>query len=197
MAQGKYRQSATVTDSLLLAAQLVASPHAPRVIYVSGLGDYDTHQGQAQRHPALMADLDAGVDAFFTTLDEANATDRALVMTVSEFGRQPAENRSGTEHGTAAPHFFIGRDVSGGRYGRPPSLTTLDDHGNLAYTVDFRELYATMLQGWLGVDAEAVIGKGFALLPVARLILLASPGRACGDPRTPNGATERGVPSPQ
>ena len=57
---GNYRQSASVTDSLRLAAQLVAAKHPPRVIYVSGLGDYDTHQGQAQRHPLLMADLDEG-----------------------------------------------------------------------------------------------------------------------------------------
>ena len=70
-AQGNYRRSASVADSLRLAAQLVAAKHAPRVIYVSGLGDYDTHQGQAQRHPLLMADLDEGVDAFFTTLDQA------------------------------------------------------------------------------------------------------------------------------
>ena len=90
---GGYRRSASVTDSLRLAAQLIASDHAPRVIYVSGLGDYDTHQGQAQRHPLLMTDLDAGIDAFFTTLDAAGATDRALLMTVSEFGRRGRERQ--------------------------------------------------------------------------------------------------------
>jgi len=63
------RLGSAVTDSLQLAAQLVVAKHAPRVIYVSGLGDYDTHQGQAQRHPALMSDLDAGLDTFFHTLD--------------------------------------------------------------------------------------------------------------------------------
>ena len=109
-----------------LAAQLVVAKHPPRVIYVSGLGDYDTHQGLAARHPVLMADLDLGLDTFFTTLDAAGGTDRALVMTVSEFGRRPAENGSGTDHGTAAPHFLIGAGVKGGRYGAPPSLTQLD-----------------------------------------------------------------------
>ena len=163
---GGYRQSASVTDSLRLAAQLIASDHAPRVLYVSGLGDYDTHQGQAQRHPLLMTDLDAGIDAFFTTLDAAGATDRALLMTVSEFGRRAAENGSGTDHGTAAPHFFIGAKVKGGRYGEPPTLTKLDDKGNLTYSVDFRSLYATAAQGWLGVEAEAIVGKGFEPLPV-------------------------------
>jgi uncharacterized protein (DUF1501 family) len=158
--------AAPLADSLRLAAQLVAGDHAPRVIYVSGIGDFDTHQGQAQRHPALMADLDEGIDAFFTTLDQAQASDRALVMTVSEFGRRPKENGSGTDHGTAAPHFFVGPGVKGGRYGESPSLTVLDDHDNLVHTVDYRAMYATALQGWLGVDAEAVLGKGFAPLPL-------------------------------
>jgi len=160
-----YGRQASASASLALAAQLVAGDRAPRVIYVNGLGDYDTHQGEAQRHPELMQDLDGGVEAFFTTLDGAGAADRALVMTVSEFGRRPAENGSGTDHGTAAPQFLIGTKVQGGRYGAPPSLTQLDEHGNLAYTTDFRSLYATVVQEWLGVDAEAVIGKRFAPLP--------------------------------
>ncbi len=163
---GNYRQSASVADSLRLAAQLVAAKHPPRVIYVSGLGDYDTHQGQAQRHPLLMADLDEGIEAFFTTLDQSKARDRALMMTVSEFGRRPGENGSGTDHGTAAPHFFVGPGVKGGRYGETPSLTALDEHRNLVHTVDFRSMYATALQGWLGVDADAIVGKGFTPLPV-------------------------------
>jgi uncharacterized protein (DUF1501 family) len=135
------------------------------VIYVNGLGDYDTHQGEAQRHPSLMQDLDAGLETFFTTLDGAGASDRALVMTVSEFGRRPSETGSGTDHGTAAPQFLVGAKVKGGRYGAPPSLTQLDGHGNLVFTTDFRSLYATALQDWLGVEAEAVVGRGFAPLP--------------------------------
>jgi uncharacterized protein (DUF1501 family) len=163
---GAAAAKGSVSSSLSLAAQLVASSRPPRVIYVSGLGDYDTHQGEAQRHPALMTDLDAGLDAFFTALDSAGATDRTLVMTVSEFGRRPAENGSGTDHGTAAPHFFIGSQVKGGRYGQPPSLTQLDPQGNLVHTVDFRAMYATALQGWLGVDASAIVGPGFDPLPL-------------------------------
>jgi uncharacterized protein (DUF1501 family) len=164
-AQG-YGQEQSATAALALAAQLVVADHAPRVIYVNGLGDYDTHQGEATRHPALMRDLDAGIDAFFGALDAAGASERAVVMTVSEFGRRPAENGSGTDHGTAAPHFVVGASVKGGRYGASPSLTQLDDHGNLVATTDFRSLYATALQGWLGVDAEPLLGKGFAPLPV-------------------------------
>jgi uncharacterized protein (DUF1501 family) len=160
-----YGQEQSATAALTLAAQLVVTEHAPRVIYVNGLGDYDTHQGEATRHPALMRDLDAGFDAFFGALDAAGVPDRAIVMTVSEFGRRPAENGSGTDHGTAAPQFLIGSSVKGGRYGAPPSLTQLDDHGNLVATTDFRSLYATALQDWLGVDAEPLIGRDFTPIP--------------------------------
>jgi uncharacterized protein (DUF1501 family) len=156
-----YGQEQGAHAALALAAQLVLDAHPPRVIYVNGLGDYDTHQGEAERHPALMRDLDAGIDAFFTAVEGGAAADRVLVMTVSEFGRRPAENGSGTDHGTAAPHFVIGPGVKGGRYGAPPSLTQLDDHGNLVATTDFRSLYATALQNWLGVDAEPLIGRNF------------------------------------
>jgi uncharacterized protein (DUF1501 family) len=160
-----YPTDTAITESLALAAQLVVSKAAPRVIYVSGLGDFDTHQGEAQRHPALMADLDAGIETFFSRLDAAGATGRVLLMTASEFGRRPNENGSGTDHGTAAPHFFIGSKVKGGRYGERPSLGKLDQSGNLAHTVDFRSLYATALKGWLGVDPEPVLGKSWETLP--------------------------------
>ncbi len=161
-----YRQSATITSSLQLAASLVAADEPPRVVYVSGVGDFDTHQGQAQRHPALMADLDAGIEGFFTTLDAAGASQRALLMTVSEFGRRAAENGSGTDHGAASTHLFVGPGVKGGRYGVPPSLTKLDEDGNLAVGVDYRVLYATALEGWLGTESDAILGKGFTPLPI-------------------------------
>jgi uncharacterized protein (DUF1501 family) len=167
-AVARSRRATPVTESLQLAAELVAADRAPRVVYVSGLGDYDTHQGQAQRHPALMTDLDAGLDGFFAALEKAGASDRALVMTTSEFGRRAQENGSGTDHGAAAPHFFVGPGVKGGRYGAPPSLTKLDARGNLVFGVDFRVLYATALQSWLGVDAGAILGPGFEALPVLR-----------------------------
>jgi uncharacterized protein (DUF1501 family) len=161
-----YGQEQPATAALALAAGLVLAEHAPRVVYVSGLGDFDTHQGQAARHRALLRDLDAAVDGFLATLEHAGAADRALLMTVSEFGRRPQENGSGTDHGTAAAHFVVGATVRGGRYGAPPTLAALDDHGNVKATTDYRSLYATALQSWLGVDAAAVLGKGFAPLPL-------------------------------
>jgi uncharacterized protein (DUF1501 family) len=133
---------------------------------VSTFGDFDTHQGEAQRHPALMQQLDAAVDTFFTRLEAANAGERAVLMTTSEFGRRPAENGSGTDHGTASAHLIVGPAVKGGRYGDPPSLGALDANGNPAMTVDFRTYFSTVLQGWLGVDPEPVVGPGFAPLPL-------------------------------
>lgn len=165
-ANDKNKAGTPISQSLALAGQLVASKVAPRVIYVSGLGDFDTHQGEAQRHPALMADLDAGIETFFSRLDATGASDRAVLVTASEFGRRPTENGSGTDHGTAAPHFLVGAKVKGGRYGERPSLTNLDGSGNLVHTADFRSLYATVLSGWFGIDHEPVLGKSWETFPV-------------------------------
>jgi uncharacterized protein (DUF1501 family) len=115
-----------------------------------------------------MTQLDEGIETFYTTLERAgtSAASHVALATVSEFGRRPAENGDGTDHGTAAAHFVVGPKVRGGRYGEPPSLTALDPTGNLVHTTDFRSLYATLLDGWLGVDADAVLGGRFERFPV-------------------------------
>ncbi len=79
-------------------------------------------------------------------------------MTWSEFGRRAAENANrGTDHGTAAPLFVVGKGVKGGIYGDPPDLANLDN-GNLRFRTDFRSVYATVLDGWLQADASAILG---------------------------------------
>jgi uncharacterized protein (DUF1501 family) len=89
-----------------------------------------------------------------------------VLMTWSEFGRRVRENGSrGTDHGSAAPVFVIGRPVKGGLYGAAPSLTDLDD-GNLKHTVDFRSVYQSMIRDWLGGDSESVLGGAFPALPL-------------------------------
>jgi uncharacterized protein (DUF1501 family) len=157
-------QDTSVVESLGLAAELIRSPARPRVVYVSGIGDFDTHQNQAQTHPALMSELDDGIDAFFTAL--GGQADDVVLATVAEFGRRPAENGGGTDHGTANAHFVVGPGVAGGRFGSPPSLSDLDRTGNLVHTTDFRSLYATLLDGWLGVEAGAILGDEFPTLPL-------------------------------
>jgi len=159
-----YTGGATAEQAFAVAARLVTAKQPPKVVYLTNLGDYDTHQGHAQRRPALLADLDAGLDRLLTAVDGAGVADKVLVMTASEFGRRAQENGSGTDHGNAAAHFVIGATVKGGRYGPPTSLANLDARGNLPFGVDFRTLYATAL-AWLGADPEPIIGHGFAPQP--------------------------------
>lgn len=160
------RGASPVVDSLALAAELILSSAPPRVIVVTGLGDFDTHQGQAERQPLLLEQLDAGIDALYTVLEAGGAADRVVLMTTSEFGRRPAENGSGTDHGTANAHFVMGTAVKGGRYGTGPDLRRLDASGNPGHTVDFRSLYATVLKGWLGVEPEPILGGSFETMSV-------------------------------
>jgi uncharacterized protein (DUF1501 family) len=85
------------------------------------------------------------------------------VVVFSEFGRRAAENTSmGTDHGTANHMYVIGHTVKGGHYGKAPSLTDLDDGGNLKYTVDFRSVYASVIENWMGYkNSSAILHKEF------------------------------------
>ncbi|MGH8650349.1 MAG: DUF1501 domain-containing protein, partial [Burkholderiales bacterium] len=102
-------------------------------------------------------------------LVELGRWDSTLVMTYSEFGRRPRENlSSGTDHGTASAHFLLGGRVKGGLYGMPPALSRLDGNGNLPFAVDFRDLYATVLERWWGADSTRALKARFAPLDVVR-----------------------------
>jgi uncharacterized protein (DUF1501 family) len=154
----------SLVEHLDLAARLASAPHPPRIIYIAGAGDFDTHEGQATRHPLLLGELDTAIDRFFSVL--GSRANPALVMTVSEFGRRATENGSGTDHGTAAPQLLVGPAVMGGRHGTRPALDRLDRHGNLVATVDFRSLYATVLHEWLRADPEPILGARYETLPL-------------------------------
>jgi len=94
-------------------------------------------------------------------LAQKGLQDKVLVMTFSEFGRRVAENASGgTDHGTAAPMFLIGSTVVPGIHGAHPSLADLDQ-GDLKYRIDFRGVYASVLEQWIGVNSEAILGGRF------------------------------------
>lgn len=169
---GRRAARPDLAASLALAAELAASEVRPRVIYVQGFGDFDTHQGQLSRHANLLASLDRALEGFWARLEAATdaggtpAAHRTLLMTMSEFGRRPAEAATGTDHGTAGTHLVMGPAVNGGRYGAPGDLGDLDRAGNLRPTTDFRSLYATVLGGWLGVDAEVVLRSDAEPLPL-------------------------------
>jgi uncharacterized protein (DUF1501 family) len=152
--QGELAQKLTV------AARLINADLGVRVVDV-GRSGFDHHEGEVRSHQAVLADLDAGLRAFFATLSP-DLHDQVALMTVSEFGRTVASNGSGgTDHGSAAPLFVIGAAVRGGRYGQAPSLTSLDANRQMVATVDFRSVYGSIVDGWLGGGGQDIVGRPF------------------------------------
>lgn len=148
---------------LTLAAKLINTNLGIRVFSTS-IGGFDTHSGQSGDHANRLSEIDGALDAFFTTLSPAWRS-RVTVMTFSEFGRRPERNDDlGTDHGTAAPLFVVGSKVKGGVYGNPSRTTDLDRYGNLKHHIDFRSVYATVLETWLRADSTQVLGYNFAKL---------------------------------
>lgn len=150
------------------AAQVIASQRGRGGVPVLTLtlGSFDTHRNQPALHANLLRQLAEGLVALRGALTEIGAWDRTVVMTFSEFGRRPRQNQSnGTDHGTAAPHFIAGGAVRGGLYGQPPDLARLDAAQNLAFTTDFRQLYAAIARDWWGVNPESVVRGRFDPLP--------------------------------
>lgn len=166
----KYRSSVEyprgpLADSFNLVARMIAGGLATRIYYVSQ-GGYDTHTGQLNTHDRLMGDLNEALAAFFKDLKAQGNFDRVLLMTFSEFGRRVEENASGgTDHGAAAPLFVAGGKVKAGLFGKYPSLTQLDN-GDLIHNVDFRSVYASVLQNWLHAPPKLVLGRNYPTLPI-------------------------------
>lgn len=126
------------------------------------LSGFDTHQNQPGIHAGLLKQLAEGLAALRSALIELRLWDQSLVLSYAEFGRRPKENQSnGTDHGTASVHFAMGGAVRGGFYGEPPSLARLDATGNPVFSVDYRRMYATVLERWWGVDSRSVLGARF------------------------------------
>ena len=137
-------------------------------VYTISLGGFDTHTNEANAQGKQLRTLAEGIKALHTDLRNHNLDKDVLIVTFSEFGRRAAENGGrGTDHGAAAPMFVIGSQVKGGIYGDHPSLTDLED-GDLKYKMDFRNVYATVLDKWLQADAKAVLGDKFDQLDLIR-----------------------------
>ena len=131
-------------------------------------GGFDTHAGQAANHGALLRHLSESVAAFCDDLRRDRLIDRVLLMTFSEFGRTVKENgRRGTDHGSAQPIFLAGGRVRGGLLGAHPPLEPLEGGGQRHHT-DFRRLYATLLERWLGIPSEPILGPNFPPLDLLR-----------------------------
>jgi uncharacterized protein (DUF1501 family) len=154
-------------NALRTAAQVIASQAGVAAVRVT-LNGFDTHQNQPGQQANLLKQLGEGLSAFKSALVELNRWNSALVLTYAEFGRRAAENNSnGTDHGTANAHFAMGGLVKGGLYGQAPALDRLDA-GNLVHNIDFRNLYATVLEKWWGGDAKATLGGHFQPIDLLR-----------------------------
>jgi uncharacterized protein (DUF1501 family) len=155
-------------NAIRAASQVVASQAPVAAIRVT-LNGFDTHGNQPATQQRLLRELAEGLVALKGALVELGRWNSTLVMTYAEFGRRPRENQSnGTDHGTASAHFLAGGRVKGGLYGQPPVLNRLDGNGNLAFAVDFRELYATVLERWWGVPSQAALNGRFSPLDTLR-----------------------------
>jgi uncharacterized protein (DUF1501 family) len=155
---------------LQLVAGLITRGFGTRIFYVS-LDGFDTHAQQGPAHQKLLADLAGAIGDFFQTLKRSRDDTRVRVMTFSEFGRRVNENGSrGTDHGAASCLFVAGPSVKGGVVGKHPSLSDLDEN-DLKFHTDFRRVYATLLDKWLGCDSKAVLGAKWDHVPELKVIV--------------------------
>ncbi len=162
----RYPQSG-LASRLQLIARLLKGGQGARVFYTLQPG-YDTHSAQLLAHSRLLLELSNALKAFLDDLTAAGLADRVAVLLFSEFGRTVAENGSaGTDHGTSGPVFLAGPNVRGGLVGATPSLLDLDPKfGDLRTTIDFRRIYATILDDWLGLRSAQALGGAFGSLPL-------------------------------
>jgi uncharacterized protein (DUF1501 family) len=163
---GRYPPT-ELAGQLRLMARLLKANVGARVLYARQPG-YDTHAGQLMPHAALLGELAGAVRAFLDDLAAARLAERVVVLTFSEFGRRVQENGSqGTDHGTAGPVLLAGPGVRAGLVGEAPSLLDLQD-GDLKMGLDFRRVYATVLEDWLGLPSKPALGGDFDKLPLFR-----------------------------
>ena len=180
----EYPNGNQLSANLSIVAQLIKGQLGARIYHVS-INGFDTHANQPGVHANLLRQLSDALDAFLRDLAADGYDDRVLVMTFSEFGRRVNQNGSnGTDHGSAAPLFLFGPGVEGGLYGNAPDLANLDGNedgigdgivaggpnsqgANIAFEIDYRAVYATVLRDWFGMNAatvQSLLGGDFAPL---------------------------------
>ncbi|HEV3444376.1 MAG TPA: DUF1501 domain-containing protein, partial [Gemmataceae bacterium] len=158
-----------LASHLKLAAQLIDANFGARIFYVS-IDGFDTHANQLNTHANLLRQVSDAMTAFYKDMAARGHKDRILMMTFSEFGRRAHENGSkGTDHGSAAPMLLVGGKVKAGVVGEHPSLIKLS-MDNLVHHTDFRQVYAAVLDKWLGISSKEVLGDSFKPLDVLRMV---------------------------
>ena len=138
-------------------AQVHLADLGTRIFYCDQ-GNFDSHANQTGMHGPLWQDACQAIDDFFADLRLHGAADNVIMLLFSEFGRRVHDNGSGTDHGAAGAAFVIGESVNGGQYGEYPSMRASDlEQGDLVPNLDFRSLYSTVLEDWLGLDAKPIV----------------------------------------
>src|SRR5713101_1967948 len=156
-----YPANNGLANQLKTVAQVIAGNLGTRLFSVS-MGGFDTHTNQKVNQDKLLGQLGDAVDAFMQDLANMKRQDDVVIMTFSEFGRRVKQNGSnGTDHGTAEPMFIIGNKVHGGLYGTYPSLSDLDNNGDLKFNADFRSVYAGILRDVVGADATPILSGSY------------------------------------
>jgi uncharacterized protein (DUF1501 family) len=155
----------SLVSQLQLIALLIGKEIGARIYYAS-IDGFDTHSRQSDAHGNLLGDVSNSIHQFFNQLQQMGQAKRVVLLTYSEFGRRVKENGSkGTDHGAASHLFVAGPAVKAGLVGKYPRLDELTD-GDMKYGIDFRRVYATLLDGWLGCASKDVLGETFEHVPV-------------------------------
>jgi uncharacterized protein (DUF1501 family) len=144
--------------ALAFTAQLLGAQPGLRVVHIPVPLDFDTHEGQPRKQAANLAAIDAALEAFLRDLETRGLASSTAIMATSEFGRRVAENGSlGSDHGGANTLFIVAPGLRAPIAGTPPALERLDDDGNLAPTMSYRDYLATAIEGWMGVPSSMVL----------------------------------------
>jgi uncharacterized protein (DUF1501 family) len=156
-----YPTGNPLASSLKAVAQMKTAGLGTRIFYTQ-MGSFDTHANQVEVHAGLWQRTSDAIAAFYADLREHNAEEEVILLVFSEFGRRVRDNGSGTDHGAGSVAFVIGDRINGGLYGEYPSLRPERQvEGDLAFNVDFRSVYSTLLERWMQVDPEPIVGGTF------------------------------------
>jgi uncharacterized protein (DUF1501 family) len=165
-----YPDNTELSDQLAGLAAMLASKLPIQVATMSAVGGYDTHEDESNTLTSNLQRTCDAVLAFQRDLEARGLDDRVLIEMWSEFGRRPEENGGGTDHGAGGLAFVVGKHAGGTMIGGFPGLSTLDPQENLLHTSDFRSMYCTLLENWLGVDAGPIIPGADSLPRYSALI---------------------------
>ena len=168
-APARYESQVEYADSpigrnLQGIAKVLVAGLGTRVFYTMH-GGYDTHANQGAFHPRLLIDLSQAISDFYDDLREHRVSENVLIFVFTEFGRRVKDNGSGTDHGAGGVAFAVGDGVKGGTYSEFPSLRPADlIEGDLQFNIDFRGVYGSIVENWLGLDPVPVVGGHFEQL---------------------------------